>query len=137
MANEAVIVELLGDRGDVVSYACADGATIEKGTICILQDNRTASGAIALQTATSIAGIAAHEKVSGDGATTIGCYTNGIFDLYTASGGTITAGTYVCLSGANAIRQSALLGDFSGGLIFGRALETGSVNEVIQVRVIL
>ena len=31
MADEAVVVELLGDRGDVVQYIVADGTAIAKG----------------------------------------------------------------------------------------------------------
>lgn len=133
MANEAVIVELLGNGGDVVFYTCADGTGIEKGTVLELEDPRTAkkvSGAGCV-----IAGIAAHEKVANDGSTKIGVYTNGIFDLTCGAAGTATLGSYVRSAGSdNTITVSTTL-DQETGKSIGRALETGSNNEVIQVRV--
>jgi len=135
MANEAVIVELYGDNGDVRFYTCANGTTIEKGTILELEDPRTAkkvSGAGVV-----IAGIAAHEKVANDGSTKIGVYTNGIFDLTCAAGGTATLGSYVRSAGSdNTITVSTTLDDETGKSI-GKALETGGNNEAVQVRVLL
>ena len=33
MADEAVIIDLLGDRGDIVEYTVAAGTAIPKGTL--------------------------------------------------------------------------------------------------------
>lgn len=135
MADEAVIVELLGNKGDPVSYTVAEATTIEKGTILELEDPRTCkkvSGAGVV-----IAGIAAAEKVGGDGSTTIAVYTNGIFELKTAAGGTATLGSYVRSAGAdNTVTVSTTLDDETGKSI-GKSLETGGNAELVSVRVLL
>lgn len=133
MANEAVILELHGNKGDPVQFTVAEVTTIEKGTILKLSaDPRTAiasSGA-----ADCFAGIAAAEKVGGDGSTKVAAYTNGIFDLKCCPNVGVTLGTLVTLSGANLIR-TAVAGDILTGSIVGKALETGSADEVIAVQV--
>lgn len=93
MANEAVIIELLGNGGDPIRFTCADGTTIAKGTVLELTDPRTVVACSGANTA--IAGIAAAEKVANDGATTIAVYTNGIFDMDIVSGGTSVLGADV------------------------------------------
>jgi len=133
MANEAVIVDLLGDRGNVMDYTVADAAGIEKGALLMLQDPRTASGGN-ITTGNAVAGIAATEKVASDGQTKLGLYTNGIFDLTISAGAGVTLGAYVALSGANLVR-AATATEVEGGKVLGKALETGSASEVIQVRV--
>lgn len=135
MADEAIIVELLGNKGDPVRYTVADGTTIEKGTVMELEDPRTCkkvSGAGCV-----IAGIAAEEKTANDGITSISVYTNGIFELKCAAGGTATLGSYVRSAGSdNTITVSTTLDDETGKSI-GKALETGGNSEVINVRVLL
>ena len=135
MADEAIIVELLGNQGDPISYIVADGTTIEKGTVLELEDPRTAkkvSGAGVV-----IAGIAAAEKVANDGSTNLAVYTNGIFELKTAAGGTATLGSYVRSAGAdNTIDVSTTLDDETGKSI-GKSLETGGAAETVSVRVLL
>lgn len=135
MADEAIIVELLGNAGDPVSYTVADGTTIEKGTVLELTDPRTCkkvSGAGVV-----IAGIAAAEKVASDGATEIAVYTNCIVELKCAAGGTATLGSYVrSASTDNTITVATTLDNETGKAI-GKALETGSNSEVISVRVLL
>lgn len=133
MANEAVIIELLGDGGDVVRYTCADGTSISKGTLCKLADPRTASATSA--NGDVFAGIACQDKVAGDGLTSIGCYTNGIFDLRTQM--TITAGSLVSISGANLIKPIVGLSELSQGCLVGKAYESAAsgTDETIAVRV--
>ena len=135
MANEAIIVELLGNAGDPVNYTVADGVTIAKGTVLELEDPKTCklvSGA-----GVPIAGIAASEKVASDGATTLAVYTNCIVELTCSSGGTATLGSFVRSAGAdNTITVSTTLDNETGKSI-GKALETGVNNEVILVRVLL
>lgn len=133
MTNEAVIVELLGDpKGKPISFTCADGVGIEKGTILWFYDNRTCSGASV--TGSPFAGIASTEKVANDGSTHIGCWTCGIFDLTVNSSVGVTIGAYVSLSGANLIKNATEAEIAAGGAI-GKSLETGSASEVIQVAV--
>ena len=134
MTNEAVKVELTNSTGNVRRYTCADGTGIAKGSILKLTDPRTAI--ISSGTADMIAGIAAEEKVASDGATSIACWTDGIFDLIAS--GTITAGQPVMSAGIGSLNyvcradNSAVA---SGAAILGYALEDGTDEEVINVRV--
>lgn len=135
MAFEAVIVELLGNNGDPVEYTVADATAITKGTIMELEDPRTmkkVSGAGVV-----IAGIAVADKVANDGLTTLSVYTNGIFDLTVDTGATATLGTYVRSSAATNEVTVATSLDNETGKAIGKALETGSADEVISVRVLL
>ena len=135
MANEAVIIELLGNQGDPIRYTVADGTGIEKGTIMELTDPRTMQAMSAVDK--PFCGIAAAEKVASDGSTTLAVYTNGIFDLTCAAGGTATLGQRVSsAAGDNTITVASTL-DNEKGYTLGQALETGSNNEVIAVRVLL
>ena len=130
MANEAVIIELLGNGGDPVRFTVANATGIEKGTLLKVADPRTASATSADNDA--FAGIAASEKVASDGATTLAAYTHGIFDLKDSGAG-ITAGERVSIAGANLISKVA-----AADLLFadvGIALETASASEVIAVLV--
>ncbi len=134
MADEAVIIELLGHAGEVVQYTVNDGAAIEKGTIMYISaDPRTAFNSLAATTGAAFAGIAATEKVASDGSTSLGLYTYGVFDLKCASGG-CTLGALVTLSGANLIRNAVAADIIAGGII-GKALETGSAAETVAVLV--
>ena len=143
MADEAVIVELLGNKGDPVSYACADADAIEKGTVLIISGTAARMTKKAAVLGEPIAGIAAAEKVASDGSTTIACYTNGIFDMKTASGANrISGGNIVISSGANTISDVRLAGNptmqYSGASILGISLENGPVagtSDTITVKV--
>jgi hypothetical protein len=130
MANEAVIIELLGCGGDPIRYTVADGATIEKGTLLKLTDPRTAIATSADND--PFCGIAAAEKVASDGSTTLAVYSHGIFDLKDSGAG-ITVGERVSMAGANVISKVA-----APDLLFsdvGIALETAGAAEVIAVLV--
>lgn len=131
MANEAVIIELLGDGGDPVEYIVADGTTIAKGTILKLADPRTALASTA--DGEICVGIAAVEKLANDGCTKIPVYTHGIFDLKDSGAG-ITLGAMVTIGGANTIKAAAA-GEAETGDCFGRCLETAAASEVVSVLV--
>lgn len=132
MANEAVILELGANQGTPIQFTVSESVTIEKGTLLKLSaDPRTA---IASSGASDVfAGIAAAEKVGGDGSTKIAAHTTGIYDLKIIPNVGITLGALVVLSGANLIR-AAVAGDILTGSIVGKALETGSADEVIAVK---
>ena len=135
MADEAVIIELLGKNGDPMRFKVADGVKIEKGAILKLTDSRTAI--INSANGDIIAGIAAEEKVASDGKLDISVYTNGVFDLKVEAGQTATIGSFVRVAGtANQVRLATTL-DHETGKTIGKALETGSASEVIAVRVLL
>jgi len=132
MANEAVIVELLGNRGDVINYNVADGNAIAKGAILQLTDDRTAAASAADK---PVAGIAASEKVASDGQTTLGCYTNGIFDILDSGGGG-AVGVNVVLGGVNTVKDAAA-GNAETGLIFGKRFATAGGGGTEEVRVLV
>ena len=127
MANEALIRERLDDP---IDFVVADGAGIEKGTICILTDPRTA--AASSTTAQVFAGVAAREKIINDGRTRLALFRRGVFDMTCNHGTGITAGEWVATSGANLIR-TATAAEVAVGKGIGIALETASADEVIQV----
>lgn len=134
MANEAVIIELLGNKGDPIRFTCADGTTIAKGTVMELTDPRTVKANSAANK--PIAGIAAAEKVANDGATTIAVYTNGIFDMDIVAGGSSVLGADVVSSGAgNEIDDFDTLDD-EKGYVIGKSLETGAAGETVAIRVL-
>lgn len=136
MANEAVIITLLGNGGDPVRYTCASGTAIVKGTIMKLVDPLTTSASTG--NGDFVCGIAAADKSATDNATTIAVYTNGIFDLY-SSGAVCTAGCGVSTSGANVIRGSTQADSASGAKVFGIAQEDSiaATNEMIAVKLYL
>ena len=136
MANEAIIVELLGNQGDPIRYTVADNTGIPKGTVMELTDPRTmvaASGAGVV-----IAGIASSEKVANDGQTSLAVYTNGIFKLSTKAGGSATLGSYVRAAAAtdNTITVQTTL-DYETGKAIGKSLETSGASTATMIRVLL
>ena len=134
MANEARIVELLGNKGDPIRFTCADGTGIEKGALMELTDPRTVVTCSGANTA--LVGIAAAEKVANDGSTSISVYTNGIFLLDTAAGATAVLGSDVVANGAgNEIDTYDTLDD-EKGYVIGKSLETSGASTATLVRVL-
>ena len=132
MANEAIIVELLGNQGDPIRYTVADGTGIEKGTVMELTSPRTVKLASAVDT--PLVGIAAAEKVANDGQTSIAVYTNGIFQLKCATT-QCEIGDGVSLAAAdNTIALSTTL-DVEKGWALGYALEQIGVGSTGMVRI--
>lgn len=128
MANEGIQREKLGMA---LNMTVADGTGIEKGTILELTDPRTAaanngSGDV-------FAGIALSEKIANDGRTSIAADFYGIWDL--VSSGTVTAGELVSTSGANIVK-TATEAEIAAGKAVGKALETGTAGERIQVKLL-
>lgn len=134
MANEAVIIELLGNKGDPIQYICVDADAFPKGTILKLSDNREAD--LSAADGNICAGIAAAEKVALDGATTIAAYTNGIFDLKEANAAVIGIGVPITIGGANLIKAAAG-GEAETGDIFGHALAAFAKAGTESVRVLI
>ncbi len=133
MVNEAVIVEKLGDEGDVIDLTVSGAIAIEKGTLCNLVDPRTTSGAGTFSHEI-FGGIAAAEKETGDAAENIGVLKNVIANLTIhANSKAILTGEVVCMSGANFIRAYFEEGDLVSGQSVGRALQDGVGSDVIEV----
>ena len=141
MAQEVSVVDLSGQpKGVPISYKIMDNQGIEKGTLMVLSGGvvgtakkSSASGAFGAG-GEPFLGIAATEKVSGDGSTTIGLYTKGTFDLVSGSKETITAGSAVIVSGANTIIEAAANSILSGAIV-GVALEDIAAAATGQVAV--
>lgn len=145
MANEANIVELLGwPPGEPTEATCAAGTAISKGTFLVWSDPKTVTASSAINQ--SFAGIAAMDKDAGDPSTKISMYTNLIVDAVSV-GGTVNlplVGYPVELSGANLVRLTPITlstgpsgSQFVSGAAFmvGKALETASASERIEVRI--
>lgn len=128
MANEAVLIVELEPP---VAMTCADGATIEKGTVLALTDPLT----VAASTADNdiFGGIAAEEKIASDGKTKIGVYLRGIFKMVCSSTAS-TVGKHQVIKGANTIGDYTT-NDAELGYVIGSALETGASTETILVLV--
>jgi hypothetical protein len=133
MANEAVIIELLGDKGDPIRYTVDNATAIEKGTLLELTDPRTVIAAT--NDNAPVVGIAAAEKVANDGQLTISAYTNGVFDMLTDSGSD-NAGAVMANSATENTLQTADAADLLQGSVVGYLLETAGNAEVAAVRVL-
>lgn len=133
MANEAVIIELCGQpKGVPVRYAIGNAVAVEKGTLMKMSGARAC--AVALADNDLFAGIAAEEKVANDGATSIGLWTKGIFDLKT-NANSIAVGERVKLSGANCVDLANDDTIANAQEIVGVALESAAADDTIAVAV--
>ena len=133
MADEAIIVELLGNKGDPVRYTCADGTGIPKGTVMELTTPRTVKAVSAVDK--PLVGIAAEEKVASDGQTSIAVYTNGIFQLKCATTQCEIGDQVSAAAGDNTIVLMTTL-DMEKGWTLGYALETIAIGATGMVRVL-
>ena len=135
MTNEVTVVEVYGQNnsGDIRRFTVGDGASIKKGSILRLVDPRTASHAVG--TGDVFAGIASMDKEAGDGSTSISGWENGDFGM--VSSGAILAGNKVKTAGGNNYVMACTSTDMASSLaiIIGDALEAGSDEERIEVRV--
>lgn len=134
MADEAVIIELLGNKGDPIEYVCVTGDAWLKGAIMKLSDNRevdtsSAAGEVC-------AGILTMEKVLNDGSTRVSCYTNGIFDVKEGEAAAIAIGLPVKISAANKVEE-AEAGDAETGVLFGHALAAFAGSDTQSIRVLI
>jgi len=132
MADEAIIVELLGEKGDPIRYTCDDTIAIAKGSVMELTSPRTVIQSTLVDK--PIAGIAASEKVANDGQTSIAVYTNGIFQMKCA---TTQCEIGDCVS-ANAADNNITLSsslDREMGWDVGTAMETIAIGATGMVKI--
>ena len=135
MADEASIVELLGDKGDPIRYTIV-AADITKGTLMVLTaaGNRLIAKHAAIDQA--FVGILAEDTTAASGITTATVYTNGIFTMHFAAAGATDVGH--CVAGAaaaNAVTPADANDALQGGLI-GNVLETAANDENKIVKVL-
>lgn len=114
-------------------YTCSNSTGILKNKILTLSDPRTAAEVTATATAAGVAfaGISAEEKEASDGATSIGAYVNGIWEMYAS--GAIAVGALVYSVGDGYVAE--IMGGSSSGALVGRCLETASNGEVVNIAV--
>ena len=104
-----------------IMMTCADAA-IPKGTILKLSGALTVAASSANEDV--FGGIAAEEKISGDGKLMIAVYRDGIFKCEAGTGG-VTIGLPVGIIAANNFTNFTTLDDEKGA-VFGVALETAA-----------
>ena len=122
---QAEIWRLLGNRGDRVPFNVANGTVIAMGDFLELADNMVVT-AHAGNVDTPIVGIAAHEKVAGDGHLFISGITNCIFKAKIVSGGSATIGDFVSMSSTAGEVDLHTTLDFEKGWSVGRAYTDGA-----------
>ena len=120
MALEAT---LYIETGVPIGVTCADGATIEKGSILMLSDPFTA--AVTTGDTDPVIGIAAEEKIASDGKTKIAVYTEGIFIGYAGAAG-VTAGMGIITDTNTGAANELVVADVNSEHIVGTALETAT-----------
>ena len=123
MANEAILVYELSPP---IPFTCAEDAGIPKGTILQLTNPRTVSASSADNQ--TFAGIAAGEKIDGDGKTKISVYTDGVF-IITDSGAGVGVGDYAKIAGANLVATADDAGAVGHNEVVGKMLETIGAGE--------
>jgi hypothetical protein len=111
-----------------IMMTCADAA-IPKGTVLKLSTPYTVAASGADDDV--FGGIAAEEKVSGDGKTMIAVYRGGIFKVEAGAGG-VTVGLKVGMVAANNFKN-ATAADCDVGRVFGQALETAADTEFFLI----
>jgi len=135
MAREAI----LRDTKPLVSrrYTCATGTGIAKGTFLKGADAFTASASTGI--GDFFVGFA-HADVNMDSDTNFNTETSitsdrgGVYELVASLA--ITVGDYVKTAGVNCVMPTSGLEPASNAIIIGRALETATVGETINVEVL-
>lgn len=114
-----------------IPMTCTEATTIEKGTLLKLSDPYTVAASTG--DADVIAGVAAEEKIGGDGKTKIAVYRGGIFKA--VAGGNCTVGktlmSYSSTGDANDVIDGTNACLYSKAL--GIALETATDGETLLV----
>lgn len=119
MANESV---LKIETHTPIPFTCADATGIEKGAVCKMTDNMTAS--LSDGDGDIVAGVVHSEKIASDGNTQVGIYRGGIF-LGTAEG-TITVGDSLITGASTGAANSIMTAGVNAENILGVALESAT-----------
>ena len=130
MANAVAI--LMIKKSNPIQMTCAEGTGIPKGTVLQLSDPFTVAASSGADN--EFGGIAAEEKIGGDGKNTISVYRDGYFKVEAGTSGCTAGLPQVMDDGANEFTNAAN-GDAELGLIFGTALETAAGEDTLQVYV--
>ena len=106
-----------------VSFTCANGTGISKGSLLKIADPNTVSQAGSDND--PVIGIAAEEKIANDGNTQIAVYMGGIFKGTAGAAGT-TAGQAIICDSSTGDDNEIVDADVNSEHIIGRALETAT-----------
>jgi len=133
MADEAVIVDLLGNRGDPIDVIVAAGTAIPKGTLMILDSSPQTC--VASSGASEIfMGITSVEKTTTDGVTQMALITHCVAELTCGAGETMVLGAPVMTGAAANEVDVATASTVEGrAQIVGIAMETVGNNGVGSV----
>jgi hypothetical protein len=126
MANEAVNIEL---PKLIVNRVCAEATAIPLGTVMKLSGDNTVIASSADNDV--FGGITVEEFTGGEGLTHVACAIDGVWDILT--GGAVTLGAVVNISGANTVSASAAA-DLLTGSVVGVAEEGAVGAAVTRVR---
>lgn len=135
MADEAIIVELLGNKGDPIRYKIADALAIEKGSLMEMKAGAVREVIQSTNVDVPIAGIAAEEKVADDGQTSIAVYTNGIFIMKAITTG-LEIGDQASASATDNNLTLSTAGDTEKGWNVGYAMETIGTGSSGMIRIL-
>lgn len=124
MANAVAV--LIFETEVPIPMTCDEAASIPKGTLLKLATPFTVAATSADNDL--FGGIAAEEKIGGDGKTSIAVYRRGIFKCESGDGAT-TVGLPQTLAGALNELEDLTAADSDLGYIFGTALETAANGE--------
>ena len=123
MANAVAVLFLKTELP--IPMTCAEATSIPKGTCLKLTDPYTAIASSAGDD--EFAGIAAEEKIGGDGKTEISVFRGGIFKVEAGTTG-VSVGKPVKLEAANEFTDTTA-NDSDSGYNWGMALETATNGE--------
>ena len=122
---------LLVETAPPISFTCANGTGIEKGSLLKIADPCTVSQA---GTDTDpVVGIAAEEKIASDGNTQIAVYTEGIFKG-TAGAAGVTVGMGIICDSSTGDDNEMVNADTNSEHLIGTALETATDLETFKFK---
>lgn len=142
---KAIIRDQLNPNSAILSYSCADGNAMSRGTLVEIRDAMVASMANAWSLGTSSSsgafiGVVIRDKEAGDGSTQVAVLKEGRIDV--RASGAITAGRPVFCAGNDevyalpaGVASDAIQTGMISSMMVGVAEETASDGEVIMVRI--
>jgi len=133
MANEAVIISLLGNGGDPMDIVVSNTTAITKGTLMYLSGDGNVCSASSADGQIFV-GILTADKVASDGQTHMSVYTNCVADIKDSGAG-MTLGDLCKLNGANLVATADEAGALGEREVVGLVLETTTASEVVAVRI--
>ena len=119
----ALELTLLVELEPPVSFPCANGTGIAKGSLLKIADPNTVSQSGGDND--KIIGVAAEEKIASDGKTQIAVYLRGIFKATAGLAG-VTAGDWLIADSATGDDNEIVVADATSATTLGMALETAT-----------